>query len=108
VIDIDQSPNRQDAAFKSRHLHRRGSSDRDLFAQLPESRMRGYKPGRYSFNVKGGRCEACEGDGLIKIEMHFLPDGVRDLRRVPWEPYNRETLDIVTREKHRRGARHDR
>ena len=67
---------------------------RDLFSQLPESRMRGYKPGRYSFNVKGGRCEACEGDGLIKIEMLFLPDVYVTCDVCHGARYNRETLDI--------------
>jgi len=67
---------------------------RDLFTQLPESRVRGYKAGRYSFNVKGGRCEACEGDGLIKIEMHFLPDVYVTCDVCHGSRYNRETLDI--------------
>ena len=61
--------------------------------------MRGYKPGRYSFNVKGGRCEACEGDGLIKIEMHFLPDVYVTCDVCHGSRYNRETLDINIREK---------
>ncbi|MDH5698330.1 MAG: ABC-ATPase UvrA, partial [Nitrospirota bacterium] len=68
---------------------------RDLFAQLPESRVRGYKPGRYSFNVKGGRCEACQGDGLIKIEMHFLPDIYVTCEACKGQRYNRETLDVT-------------
>src|SRR5208283_491907 len=67
---------------------------RDLFTNLPEARVRGYKPGRYSFNVKGGRCEACEGDGLIKIEMHFLPDVYVTCDVCHGSRYNRETLDI--------------
>ena len=61
---------------------------------LPESRVRGYKPGRYSFNVKGGRCEACQGDGLIKIEMHFLPDVYVTCEACKGRRYNRETLDV--------------
>jgi len=72
---------------------------RDLFAQLPDSRMRGFKEGRYSFNVKGGRCEACKGEGLIKIEMHFLPDLYVSCEECRGSRYNRETLDIHYRGK---------
>jgi len=67
---------------------------RDFFAQLPDSRIRGYRPGRYSFNVKGGRCEACHGDGMIKIEMHFLPDIFVKCEICDGARYNRETLDV--------------
>jgi len=68
---------------------------RDLFSGLPESKLRGYKPGRYSFNVKGGRCEACSGDGIIKIEMHFLPDVYVECEVCKGARYNRETLEVL-------------
>ena len=67
---------------------------RELFAGVPESRSRGYGPGRFSFNVKGGRCEACQGDGLIKVEMHFLPDIYVPCDVCKSKRYNRETLEI--------------
>ena len=67
---------------------------RDLFSQVPESRARGYGPGRFSFNVKGGRCEACQGDGMIKVEMHFLPDIYVPCDVCHGKRYNRETLEI--------------
>ncbi|MGB4206886.1 MAG: ATP-binding cassette domain-containing protein, partial [Smithellaceae bacterium] len=72
---------------------------RDLFTSLPESRVRGYKPGRFSFNVKGGRCEACEGNGLIKIEMHFLPDVYVTCDVCHGKRFNADTLDIKYKDK---------
>jgi len=72
---------------------------RELFSQLPEARMRGYKPGRFSFNVKGGRCEACQGDGLVRIEMHFLPDVYVECEECGGRRYNREALEIHYRGK---------
>jgi excinuclease ABC subunit A len=94
VIDIDQSPIGRTPRSNPATYTGVFGPVRDLFTQLPESRMRGYKPGRYSFNVKGGRCEACEGDGLIKIEMHFLPDVYVTCDVCHGSRYNRETLDI--------------
>jgi excinuclease ABC subunit A len=94
VIDIDQSPIGRTPRSNPATYTGVFGPVRDLFAQLPESRVRGYKPGRYSFNVKGGRCEACEGDGLIKIEMHFLPDVYVTCDVCHGSRYNRETLDI--------------
>jgi excinuclease ABC subunit A len=94
VIDIDQSPIGRTPRSNPATYTGVFGPVRDLFTQLPESRMRGYKPGRYSFNVKGGRCESCEGDGLIKIEMHFLPDVYVTCDVCHGSRYNRETLDI--------------
>jgi excinuclease ABC subunit A len=94
VIDIDQSPIGRTPRSNPATYTGLFSFIRDLFSNLPESRVRGYKPGRYSFNVKGGRCEACQGDGLIKIEMHFLPDVYVMCEVCKGRRYNRETLEI--------------
>ncbi len=99
VIEIDQSPIGRTP--RSNPATYTGVFDdiRKLFAGVPESRTRGYKPGRFSFNVKGGRCEACQGDGLIKIEMHFLPDVYIPCEICKGQRYNRETLEIKYKEK---------
>ncbi len=100
VIDIDQSPIGRTPRSNPATYTGLFTFIRDLFAGLPESRVRGYKPGRYSFNVKGGRCEACQGDGLIKIEMHFLPDVYVTCEVCRGQRYNRETLDVRHKGKH--------
>ncbi|VAX27156.1 Excinuclease ABC subunit A [hydrothermal vent metagenome] len=97
VIHIDQSPIGRTPRSNAATYTGVFTFIRDLFAQLPESRVRGYKAGRYSFNVKGGRCETCQGDGLIKIEMHFLPDVYVMCEVCVGKRYNRETLDILYR-----------
>ncbi len=99
VIDIDQSPIGRTPRSNPATYTGVFTPIRDLFSQLPESKIRGYKPGRFSFNVKGGRCEACEGDGIIKIEMHFLPDVYVTCEVCKGERYNRETLEIKYRDK---------
>ncbi|HEY6640106.1 MAG TPA: excinuclease ABC subunit UvrA [Nitrospiraceae bacterium] len=94
VIDIDQSPIGRTPRSNPATYTGLFGFIRDLYSNLPESRVRGYKPGRYSFNVKGGRCEACQGDGLIKIEMHFLPDVYATCEVCKGQRYNRETMEI--------------
>ncbi len=99
IIDIDQSPIGRTPRSNPATYTELFAPIRDWFAELPESRARGYKPGRFSFNVKGGRCEACEGDGVLKIEMHFLPDVYVKCDTCKGRRYNRETLDIKFRDK---------
>ncbi len=94
VIDIDQAPIGRTPRSNPATYTGLFGFIRDLYSNLPESRVRGYKPGRYSFNVKGGRCEACQGDGLIKIEMHFLPDVYVTCEVCKGQRYNRETMEI--------------
>ncbi|KAA8388156.1 excinuclease ABC subunit UvrA [Acetobacter tropicalis] len=99
IIDIDQSPIGRTPRSNPATYTDLFTPIRDWFAELPESKARGYKPGRFSFNVKGGRCEACQGDGVLKIEMHFLPDVFVTCDTCKGKRYNRETLDIKFRGK---------
>ena len=99
VIDIDQSPIGRTPRSNPATYTGAFTPIREWFAGLPESKMRGYLPGRFSFNVKGGRCEACQGDGVIKIEMHFLPDVYVTCDQCKGARYNRETLEIKFRDK---------
>ena len=99
IIDIDQSPIGRTPRSNPATYTGAFGPIRDWFTSLPESKTRGYKPGRFSFNVKGGRCEACEGDGVITYEMHFLPDVYIQCDECKGTRYNRETLEIKFKEK---------
>jgi excinuclease ABC subunit A len=98
VIDIDQSPIGRTPRSNPATYTGAFTPIRDWFTELPESKARGYQPGRFSFNVKGGRCEACQGDGVIKIEMHFLPDVYVQCDVCKGKRYNRETLEVKFRD----------
>src|SRR5699024_8985818 len=99
VIDIDQSPIGRTPRSNPATYTSLFDDVRELFAQTNEAKMRGYKKGRFSFNVKGGRCEACKGDGIKKIEMHFLPDVYIPCEVCHGKRYNSETLEVKYKEK---------
>jgi excinuclease ABC subunit A len=99
IVDIDQSPIGRTPRSNPATYTGCFTPIRDWFTGLPEAKSRGYPPGRFSFNVKGGRCEACQGDGVIKIEMHFLPDVYVQCDVCKGRRYNRETLEVLFRAK---------
>lgn len=99
IVDIDQSPIGRTPRSNPATYTSLFTPIREWFAALPEAKVRGYSPGRFSFNVKGGRCEACEGDGVLKIEMHFLPDVYVECDQCHGKRYNRETLEVKYRDK---------
>ena len=107
VVDIDQSPIGRTPRSNPATYTGAFTPIRDWFAQLPEAQARATSPAASQFNVKGGRCEACQGDGVIKIEMHFLPDVYVTCDVCKGKRYNRETLDPVPRQVDRRRAGHD-
>jgi len=99
VVDVNQSPIGRTPRSNPATYTGLFTPIRDIFSKVPESKLRGYAPGRFSFNVKGGRCESCEGDGVVKVEMHFLPDVYVKCDFCEGQRYNRETLEIKYKNK---------